>query len=83
MSSITIHNLDEDLEQAIRRAAKEEHTSLNKVIKSTLRKSFGLSTEARERLDLSEFSGTWTKADAQEFEENTQDFNKIDKEIWK
>jgi hypothetical protein len=32
--------------------------------------------------DLDKLAGTWNKKDLTEFEQNTADFEKIDKELW-
>ena len=42
MKSITIHNLDDKLDSLIREKAKKQGISLNKTIKTLLRKSLGL-----------------------------------------
>jgi phosphoribosylformimino-5-aminoimidazole carboxamide ribonucleotide (ProFAR) isomerase len=83
MSSITIHNLDNDLERVIRETAESQHTSLNKVIKKVLRESFGLDTKRKKKSDFSEFVETWSEAEAMEFENNIQEFETIDSEMWK
>lgn len=83
MSSITIHNLDKDLESVLRQEAESKHTSLNKVIKSILRESFGLDKRKTKKNDFSEFSGTWTPEEAKEFKDNIDAFDSIDKDLWK
>ncbi len=83
MSSITIHNLDDDLEKVIREKAELQHTSLNKIIKNVLREAFGLDNKEEKKSDFSDISGTWTDEEAEEFERNTKGFDTIDPGVWK
>jgi hypothetical protein len=83
MGSITIHNIDEDLEKCLREAAAANNTSLNKTIQTALREVFGLEKPTRKKSDFSDLAGTWTEAEAREFEETTRDFSIIDEEMWR
>ena len=40
MSTISIHNLDSQIEQKVKQLAKEKHQSVNKTIKDILGKNF-------------------------------------------
>ncbi|MCK4797421.1 MAG: hypothetical protein KAT05_08570 [Spirochaetes bacterium] len=82
MSSITIHNLENDLEISIREKAKEEE-SLNKTIKKLLRKSLGLSKKIdSHKEDFLDLFGKWTKSDLLEFEKSISDLNAINPKDW-
>jgi plasmid stability protein len=83
MTSITIHNIDEDLEKRLREAAAESNTSLNKTIQKALREVFGVERPARRKSDFSDLAGTWIEDEAREFEETTRNFSVIDEEMWK
>jgi len=83
MKSITIHNLDEELDRSIRQRASREGVSLNRTIKSLLRQAIGLGAKKAKKRDVSKYFGVWTKKELEEFEANTADFEKIDEEIWR
>lgn len=85
MKSITIHDLDKQLDMMIRKRARKDGKSLNKTIKNILEESLGIKkvsgmTNRDEFMDL---FGVWNKKDADEFENSVKDFKKIDKEDWK
>ena len=82
MSSITLHNLDKEMEQKIRERAREHHTSLNQTIKNILREALKLDKPDALKADFSDLAGTMTEAEACEFEEATMSFSKIDEELW-
>lgn len=84
MKSITIHNLDEELDRSLRKEAREHGLSLNKTVKNLLRASLGLSKKTLEdrKKDFADVFGVWSKKEAEEFEARIKDFEKIDKEDW-
>ena len=69
MKSITIHDLDPKMEALIREKARKGGTSLNKTIKSLLRKSLGLDPgcETDRGDDFADLFGIWTEKDEGEF----------------
>lgn len=82
VKSITIHGLDEVLDGLLREKAERDGTSLNKIIKSLLRQSLGVSKQQK-KFDFSEFSGIWTQEQFEEFERSTRNFEKIDSRDWR
>ena len=83
MSSITIHDLEKDLELSIRQKAKKEQVSLNKTIKKLLRQALGLEDRQTNHLnDFTDVFGKWDKKDLKEFKKAISDFNKINPEEW-
>ena len=84
MKSITIHGLDDQLNDLIKSRAKSEGLSINKTVKKLLETSLGVrpQNEKRNLNDFKEFCGLWTKADLDEFEEKTADLRKTDKRDW-
>jgi plasmid stability protein len=83
MSSITIHNLDPEMNKLLRERAQSQHTSLNQTIQKILKEALGLEKQPVKKSDFSDLSGTWTTKEAQEFEAATAEFSQIDKEMWK
>ncbi len=42
MSSITLHNLDPEMDKRLRERARNQHTSLNQTIQKILKEALGL-----------------------------------------
>ena len=84
MKSITIHGIDDQLNDLIKSKAESEGLSINKTVKKLLETSLGVKPqdERRNLNDFKEFSGLWTIADLEEFEEKTADLRKTDKRDW-
>lgn len=77
MKSITIHGLDDALDEKNPRKAGEEGLSLNETIKQLLRKSLGLSELQPDCRHFEDLFGTWSQADLQEFNRATDDLGQI------
>ena len=84
MKSITIHGIDDQLNDLIKSKAESEGLSINKTVKKILETSLGVrpQNERRNLNDFKEFCGLWTKADLEEFEEKTADLRKTDQRDW-
>lgn len=82
MSQITLRKIPDVLDKQLRSLAGKNKTSLNKVILSMLLKNLGLSADSDKKRDLSDLCGTWTSTQYDEFQRNTEQFDKIDPEIW-
>lgn len=83
MKSITIHGLDDALDDRIRGKAGAEGLSLNKTIKLLLRKALGVDEEKPDRrADFEDLCGSWSRADLDEFNHATDDFGQIDSRDW-
>jgi len=84
MKSITIHGLDDDLDQGIRKLAREKGLSLNKTMKELLRKSLGLNRSDRSarRDEFRELCGVLSEEEAQRLQERLAPFSEIDPDDW-
>ncbi len=82
ISSITLHNLDSELEKGIRETAQKNHTSLNQTIKTILREALHIDTQSSRKTDFSDLADTMTEDEAREFEDVTRSFSQIDRELW-
>ncbi|MDX1960795.1 MAG: hypothetical protein SFU98_19640 [Leptospiraceae bacterium] len=83
MKSITIHNLDDSLENKISEYAEKYNTSLNKAIQALLRKSLNLDNSRElKKTEFQRFLGIWSEKEFQEFEKENQEFSKIDSSDW-
>lgn len=84
LKSITIHGLDESLENLISEKAQRQGTSLNQTIKMLLRQSLGISADAvkKRQAAFADIFGTWSKTDEKAFINKTKDFEHIDRKDW-
>lgn len=84
MKSLTLHAMDDQLAECIRRRADELSISMNELAKRMLAEGFGIKTpEQHPHLDdFSCFCGTWSKLDAEEFNQRTQDMDRVNAEDW-
>lgn len=82
MSSITIHNMDAELDRRLSDEAKRRKTSKNRLVKELLADSLGLPLSGRYSDDYREFCGLWTAEDLLEFNTAQADNRRIDEEDW-
>jgi len=83
MSSITLHNLNQELYERLVEEATDKGLSLNKIAQKILGDAMGV-TKTKKKRDLSRFVGMWTKEEADKFDRIIEEeFEKIDKEDWK
>ncbi len=83
MSSITIHDLDRDLDRRLSDEAKRRKTSKNRLVKELLAASLGLPVSGRYGDDYREFCGLWTAEEAAEFDVNQAGNRRVDEDDWK
>lgn len=84
MKTISIHNLDAEVECRLRDMAAENGLSLNKMIKRLLRKSLGFGEErASNRERFAAFCGSWSEDRHAEFVKATADHECVEEEEWK
>lgn len=75
----TIRNIPDQLDEALRRIARERGKSLNEVAIEALARGVGIQERSRRR-DLSDIAGTWRKDAAFDSALAAQDT--IDEEMW-
>lgn len=85
MKSITIRGIDDRLQTELEKIAAKEEKSINKMILSLLKKALGIENKVKFLTynDLDHLAGTWSEQDEREFNLATEQFNKIDEDIWK
>ncbi len=85
MSSLTLHNIDEDLARLIKERAQQEGLSLNRTIKKLLAQALGMvqPDKQRHRNEFAEFCGMWSHEEFEEFQRATADQRAIDPQDWK
>lgn len=84
MKSLTIHNIEQEIADAIEKMANTTGLSQNKVVKKLLRKALELekATPEKPKRDLSAFVGIWTQEEAAAFEQSQAAFDKVDESMW-
>jgi len=85
MSAITLRNVPPKVAKAIREKARKERLSLNKAVIRLLEEVTGARQETRKVVhhDLDRFFGTWTKEEADAFDETLREQRTIEPEMWK
>lgn len=77
----TIRDVPDNLDEALRRAAREQGKSLNQVAIETLARGAGVSQERGRQRDLVDVAGTWRKDPAFDAALAAQDT--VDDEMWR
>lgn len=80
MRQYTLRKIPTELDQALRRAAREQGKSLNQVAVETLQRAMGVVEPPSKRRDLSDLVGTWQ--DDPQITAALADQRRIDPEIW-
>lgn len=85
MNQLTVRGLGDELVRAIRRLANRDGTSLNRAAVKLMRRGAGL--DDRQCPDtvgssLDHLIGTWSDAEAEEFERALRHFETIDEAMW-
>ena len=84
MKSISIHGIDEDMENKIGERAKTEGKSVNKVVKELIARALGPGTSPPDRKeDFADLCGVWTQEEAVEFMSSLSDLQTADLQDWR
>jgi len=87
VKQLTLRGFDEQLGRAITELAAREGISWNRAVLRLARRGAGLGAPRRDpdRIgdSLDAFAGTWSAAEAREFEETASGFEQIDEELWR
>jgi hypothetical protein len=87
MSQLTIRGFEPELDRRLRETARREGVSLNQAALRLMRRGAGLAesrgAEGGLGNALDRFFGTWTAAEASEFEAAVSLFEQIDEETWR
>jgi DNA-binding ferritin-like protein (Dps family) len=85
VNAITVRNLPPAVAKAVKERARKEKLSLNKAIIRLLEEATGAGKGKRRVVhhDLDRFFGTWTKEEADAFDEALREQRQIDPEMWK
>jgi len=81
-SSFNLRGIPSEVMAQLKREAKRLHTSVNVLLLKIVERGLGFTCEKPTYDDLDHLAGSWTSADKKTFEENSQYFEKIDKDLW-
>jgi hypothetical protein len=84
VNAITVRNLPPAVAKAVRLKAKRERLSLSQAVVKLLESATAEAQpkEPTVHHDLDRFFGTWTKEEADEFDEALREQRRIDPEMW-
>ncbi len=86
MKAITIRNIPPEVARAIRRKAASDRTSLNKAVISLLEERVGSASRKPGKIlhhDLDFLVGSWTRKEADAFDEALAEQRVIASQLWK
>ncbi len=81
MQQITIRGIEPEVEQEIRKIAKDSRKSINQVIKEIIYKE--LKRVEAPASSLRQLAGGWSRKEASEFEISIKSCEQIDEDMWK
>jgi len=81
-SNFNLRGISADVMVLLKREAKRLHTSVNVLILKMIERGLGFTAEKPIYNDLDHLAGSWSSADEKTFENNTEYFEQIDKELW-
>ena len=83
MNQITIRGLGPEIENKIRRMARDRHQSINYVLTEIIRQNFEKKNKTPAAASLKHLAGTWSKKEAEDFLSSIESCEQIDEEIWR
>ncbi len=85
MAQITLRGMDPEIEQKIRRIARESGKSLNRVILDMIYQFAGFRKEDKKppAHSLRQLAGGWSESDASQPSQPIKPCKQIDEEMWK
>ena len=81
-SNFNLRGIPSEVMVLLKREAKRLQTSVNILILKMIERGLGFTCEKPVYHDLDHLAGSWSSAEEKTFEENTQYFEQIDKELW-
>ncbi len=78
MSSITIHDLDHELDRKLTEEAHRSKKSKNQTVKDFLARALGMRVDGRYADDYREFCGLWSEDELKAFNKLQAENSKID-----
>ena len=84
MKALTLRNIPPAVARAIERRARRDKTSLGAATMAIVAEAAGITPDApAKKRDLSAFTGSWSKAEADAFDRVLEEQRQIDPDAWK
>jgi len=80
MANLSLRGLDASTLSRIRSRARHLKLSVNRLIVETLRQHYA--PEPRRKDQIDELAGSWTRQEADEFDEAVKPFSEVDPALW-
>jgi len=80
MTDLSLRGLDASTLARIKSSARRRKISVNRLIVETLRERYAETEQVFDDLDA--LAGSWSKSEAQEFNEAVQSFSDIESRLW-
>ena len=83
MSTLSIRKLPKDLEKALLQEAKIKKTTKTKIVLQALEEKFSLGSGEKKRQKIRRFFWRMTKKQYESFKKATEDFARIENDLWR
>jgi len=82
VNAISLRNLPAPVEKAVKERARVRRVSLNKAVLSLLEEALGQPRGRKRHDDLDHLAGTWSAAEARDFDASLRKQRRVDPELW-
>lgn len=83
MKQLTIRGIDPEVEEEIRRIARESRKSVNQVLKEVIHQKFKKQAPKTSASSLRQLAGGWGSEEAAEFMRSIRSCEEIDEDMWR
>ena len=83
MNQITVRGIDPEIEQKIRKMARDSRQSINNILVGIIRQKFQNKKHSSPAETLKQLAGGWSRQDASTFLNSISSCEQIDQEMWK
>jgi hypothetical protein len=83
MNQITVRGIDPEIEQKIRKMARDSRQSINNILVGIIRQKFQNKKHSPPSETLKHLAGGWSRQDASTFLNSISPCEQIDQEMWK
>jgi len=83
MNQITVRGIDPEIEQKIRKMARDSRQSINNILVGIIRQKFQNKKRSLPAETLKHLAGGWSRQDALTFLNSISHCEQIDQEMWK
>ncbi len=81
-SNFNLRGIPSEVMDQLKKEAKKLHISINTLVLKMIEQGLGFTCKRVTHHDLDDLAGSWSSAEAKEFNENIQSFEEVDKELW-